>query len=232
MNRDDFLARIDGMVFGDNPDEGIVRDNVFLHPSMRISLAFPLDWPINNGQEQVVAKKPSADQYMVLQALEATQGRTLEQAASQQMSRAGWHRRSGGETVVNGLHALVGVYDGSVSKLGKVTTRAMHVAVGRRVFLLAGIAKQAAFAAADPEFERSIQSFRELSAREASGLRPNVVALYTARPGDSWESIAAGHGHLARASTLAIMNGHAVNEQPAAGERIKIVVEEAAESRR
>jgi predicted Zn-dependent protease len=107
-----------------------------------------------------------------------------------------------------------------------VATRAMHIAVGRRVFLLAGIAKPEAFAEADKAFEASLQSFRELTSREASALRPNVVALYTALQGDSWESIAARHGHLARAATLAIMNGHAVNDQPAPGEALKVVVVE------
>jgi predicted Zn-dependent protease len=45
------------------------------------------------------------------------------------------------------------------------------------------------------------------------------------RPGDTWQSVAARAGGAnVKASTLAIMNHHPVNEQPPTGERIKIVV--------
>jgi predicted Zn-dependent protease len=223
-NRDDYLQRLDGMIFGDDPDDGIVRDNVFLHPSMRLSVEFPLDWPINNGREQVVAKNPSADEYMVLQVIERVQGRSLEEVADQQMSKKGWKARSRSATKVNGLDAVRGVYDGSVSKLGSVTAHVLHVAIGRRVFLLAGIATRDRFAEADRQFAPALQTVRELSTREASSLRPNVVGLYTTAAGDSWQSIASKQGLIVRASTLAIMNGHAVTDQPAAGEHIKIVV--------
>jgi predicted Zn-dependent protease len=223
-NRDDYLRRLDGMIFGDNPDEGIVRDNVFVHPSMRLSLAFPLDWPINNGQEQVVAKNPSADQYMLLQEIEHPQGRSLEDAAERQMSKMGWKPRSHHATKVNGLDAVAGIYDGSVSKLGNVTADVLHVALGRKVFLVAGVAKREQFAEADKLFAPALQTFRELTAHEASALQPNVIALYTTKAGDSWQSIAAKNGYVIRSSTLAIMNGHAVNDQPAPDEKIKIVV--------
>jgi predicted Zn-dependent protease len=52
------------------------------------------------------------------------------------------------------------------------------------------------------------------------------VTFYVVRNGDSWQSIAARQGRgIVNAATLAIMNDHAVNEQPQPGERIKIVVE-------
>ena len=40
-NRDDFMRRIDGLVYGDNPADGIVRGNAFLHPDLRLALEFP-----------------------------------------------------------------------------------------------------------------------------------------------------------------------------------------------
>jgi predicted Zn-dependent protease len=61
-NRDDYLQRLDGMIFGDDPDDGIVRDNVSASVDAAL-VEFPLDWPINNGKEQVVAKNPSADEH-------------------------------------------------------------------------------------------------------------------------------------------------------------------------
>ena len=64
-----------------------------------------------------------------------------------------------------------------------------------------------------------------MTAREADAIRPNRLDFYTVRAGDTWQSIASRGKGLVRASELAIMNNREVNEQPAAGERIKIVVE-------
>jgi predicted Zn-dependent protease len=71
----------------------------------------------------------------------------------------------------------------------------------------------------------SIRTFRELSARDAANIRPNRLDFYMVRAGDTWQSIASRGGGLLRAAELAIMNHHDVSDQPAAGERIKIVVE-------
>ena len=64
-----------------------------------------------------------------------------------------------------------------------------------------------------------------MSQDEAEAVQPNLIDLYTAREGDTWQSIAqrAGKG-LVSASTLAIMNDHAIDEQPKPGTRLKIVV--------
>jgi predicted Zn-dependent protease len=72
----------------------------------------------------------------------------------------------------------------------------------------------------------SIQSFRTLSAAEASRVQPNRVDFYVVQPGDSWQSIAVRQGKtIVNAATLAIMNDREVSAQPQAGDRIKIIVE-------
>ena len=56
-------------------------------------------------------------------------------------------------------------------------------------------------------------------------MEPNRVVLYNVQKGDTWQSIAEREGRgLAKPSTLAIMNGHAVTDQPRPGQRLKIVV--------
>jgi predicted Zn-dependent protease len=230
VHRDEFLQRIDGMLFGDNPQEGIVRGSEFIHPDMRIAMAFPPDWDIVNGQEQVMAKSPAGDALMLLQIVQQPRGTRGTQAslgdvAVAGMQRAGFRMVDGSLDDINGLTAHVGTYRGSMRPLGSVVTRAAHIAQGRRVFVVAGVAQPQAYDKLAAEFTRSIDSFRELDRREAADVRPNVVDLYTVREGDSWQSIAAraGGGNV-KATTLAIMNGYAVNQQPRTGDRIKIVV--------
>jgi len=114
-----------------------------------------------------------------------------------------------------------------------VTARGAHVVLGRpsttvrtgSTFFIGGIAPPDVYGRVVSEFELSIQSFRQLSQDEANAIEPNVLDLYTAREGDTWQSIAqrAGKG-IVSATTLAIMNDHAIDEQPRPGDRLKIVV--------
>ena len=227
VNRDEHLRRIDGMVFGDNPREGIVRGRRFLHPDLRFELEFPDGWDVSNGKEQVVAKMPGQEAYVLLQLVEQPRGRTMTEIAAANMQGAGFRESSGGATTINGLDAYLGVYQGRLGDLGAVTMRAAHIRQDRTVFFVAGFAQPEPYAQLEPSLSASVRSFRSLSREEAENVKPNRLALYTSRQGDTWQSIAERQsGGLVRPTTLAIMNDHAVNDQPRAGERLKIVVAE------
>ena len=224
-DRNEYLRRIDGIVYGDSPDQGVVRGNSFLHANLRFLVDFPQGWVVNNGQTQVVAKQPSADAFIVLQMVERPLGRTIEDIALGAMQSAGFGAAGGGRTTINGLDAFVGTYQGSLQELGRVDVRAAHVVHDRNVFMIAGIAPAQGYARVEREFASSIRSFRPMTRSEAEGIRPNRIGLYTAQSGDTWQAIAERQGKgVVKATTLAIMNGHAVNDQPRPGERLKIVV--------
>src|SRR4030095_14478622 len=67
VNHDPYLERIQGLVFGDNPKDGIVRGNEFLHPLLRIGVKFPDGWELTNTAEAVMAQEPGTEHFMVLQ---------------------------------------------------------------------------------------------------------------------------------------------------------------------
>lgn len=233
-NRDAYLERINGLVVGDNPKDGIVRANAFLHPMLRIALEFPEGWEVMNSPEQVVAREPGTSHYMVLQEVErpvrqasaGQGGQALGDIATAAMIKSGYKVVDGQMERVNGLDAYVGTYRGDVKGTGKVLMRAAHISLGRQVFVVAGLAPEAEFSLVDRELTPAVRSFRELSRDEASRIRPNRLDFYVVRQGDSWQSIAARQGKgMESAATLAIMNDREVSVQPQAGDRVKIVVE-------
>ena len=223
-DRDEYLRRIDGIMFGDNPEQGIVRGNAFLHPSLRFRLDYPQSWLIQNTAQQVLAKAPDADVFIVLQLIQKPQGRNVQEVALSSMQGSGFQAVSGDRTTINGLDSFVGVYQGQMEGLGPVATRAAHIAHNNQIYLIAGIVPTQAFQQVDPAFVQTIRSFRPLSAAEAENIHPNRVDLYTVRAGDTWQSIAARSGGAVDAQTLAVMNNLQAGAQPQPGSRIKIVV--------
>ncbi|HEX6162802.1 MAG TPA: M48 family metalloprotease [Vicinamibacterales bacterium] len=226
VNRDEYLERIRGLVFGDNPKDGIVRGNEFLHPLLRIGVKFPEGWELTNTPDAVMAQEPGTQHFMVLQEVEQVRGRSIDDIALASMRQAGYTVIEATTRHINGNTAHVGVYSGTAKDVGKVMMRAAHIQVGRQLYVVAGFSPEPEFAVVDREIQSSVGTFRQLTQQEASNIRPNKIDFYVVRRGDSWQSIAVrqGKGYV-NAATLAIMNDREVNVQPQAGDRIKIVVE-------
>jgi predicted Zn-dependent protease len=219
-----YQRAVDGIIFGDSPSDGIVRGNQFLHPDLRLALAFPPGWEIQNSATQVLAKAPDRDNFMLLTLVPNASG-SLQQIAQGTMTNAGFRQLQGEPVSLNGLDAYVGTYQGAMQGLGNVVTVAAHIVHNRNVYMFAGLAPPNQFQGAQQQFVASIRSFRELSQSEAASIRPNRIDIYTVRGGDTWQALAARTGNLVKPSTLAIMNNYEPDQPPRAGDQIRIVVE-------
>jgi predicted Zn-dependent protease len=226
VNRQAYLDRLDGLMYGDNPEQGIVRGRDFLHPVLRFALRFPDGWEVINSATQVAARQPGEEVYMVLQLVTDPETRNLERLAVDNMREEGFRLDAGGETTIGGLDAFVGSFTGADGDNGQPRARIAYIDHGRSVYALGGLAEAGVYDQVEPGFSEAIRSFRPLTATEAEEIRPNRLRFYTVGAGDTWQSIAqdASQG-IVPSNTLAIMNGFPVNEQPRPGDRIKIVVE-------
>ena len=154
-NRDVFLDRIGGLVFGDNREDGIVRGHLFLHPALRFGLSFPEGWDVINSPEAVMAREPGTEHFMVLQEVDQSSlarqpsggqgGRSVGEVAVAVMRAAGYSVVDGRIEQINGQDAHIGLYRGTAKGTGKVLMRAAHIALGRRMYVVAGFAPEAEF---------------------------------------------------------------------------------------
>jgi predicted Zn-dependent protease len=224
-NRESLEQRLDGVIYGDNPEQGITRGSTFLHPPLRFRIDFPPKWAIANSSQQVVAQEPDADVFMLLQGVAKPQGQTVRDVALTHMQAAGFRNVSGEQTMINGLEAFVGLYEGQIEGLGMVASRAAHIAHRGAYYLVAGLVAPTAFDRVDGSFTGAIRSFRQLSDAEAAAIRPARIDFYTVRANDTWESLAERSGGAIRGSTLAVMNRSEPDAAPRAGARIRIVVQ-------
>jgi predicted Zn-dependent protease len=223
-NPDAMLRAVDGLIYGDNPDQGIVRGGAFIHPGLHFRVDFPATWDIQNSPDEVVVRKaPNLNIYMLLEGVPNVRGGNIEDIAQRTMQNAGFRIESGAQTSINGLDAYMGTYRGSLQSIGNVLMRAAHIIHNGNVYMIAGFAPLNQFPDSDEDFLRSIRSFRRMTAAEAEAVHPNRVDIYTVRQGDTWQSIADKSGGVIKPSTLAIMNGTEAASQPTVGKRIKIV---------
>ena len=223
VDRAGYLDRIEGLVYGDNPEQGVVRGREFLHPALRFALEFPAGWEVHNGAELVVAREPGQDRYMLLQTAQDN-GDSLQRIAERDMAAAGFAAVQGTTTGINGLDAYVGTYTADVDGAGPMIARVACIRSGSAVYLFGAFADTDGYRLIERDVHDSIHSFRALSRAEADRILPNRVAVYRVRNGDTWQRIAQRVGaEIVPAATLAIMNGYPVNEQPLPGDAVKVV---------
>ncbi len=70
VNRDAYLDRIDGIVYGPNPRDGYFEDTRFLHPELAFEVTFPSGWTTVNQRTIVAATAPGEDAGIVLGVVE------------------------------------------------------------------------------------------------------------------------------------------------------------------
>jgi len=86
VNRQDYVRRLDGMMFGENPREGFFQDASFRHPDMAFRMDFPQGWKSSNEKRSVGAISPNEDAIVVLQLAPAP---NAQQAAQKFFSQQG-----------------------------------------------------------------------------------------------------------------------------------------------
>ena len=222
--REEYLSKIDGLTFGGDPKEGVVVKNVFRHPDLRIELAFPQGWTINNGKDILIAKHPEKEYFtqMTLSVL----GKKLSAAecAKKVEDSYGLSKLSGAPQTINGLSAYVGTYAGRKREMGEIKARIGSILVEDKVYTVTGISPSSSFEEAMPFFASTINSFKKISLKEAKGIKPHKIRIYTVKEGDTWKSITHKHGlQPDETKTLALINALNPENLPKPGTRIKVI---------
>lgn len=209
--RSEFLKQTEGMVFNDSVEEGIVRDNRFMHKDLGISLTFPPGWSIKNSTTQLVALSPQVDAAIQLKIDDKPTGNVTE-----------YTRRVLGndariETLeIERLHAAIG-------DTGKVVLGIVYF--DRKAFHIVGNAKTTATLEAQRSaMKETIRSFHVLSDDEKKSIKPLTIRLVTAQKGESYAKLAQRSplGKNAE-SYLRLINAQYPTGEPVVGQTLKII---------
>ena len=208
--RDEFLKRSDGLVFGDNTHEGVVRDGVFYHRDLGIAMRLPAGWRAVNRPDRLVAIAPKGASRLELRnpgKATGTPSEFLRRAESTTEATA---------LDINGLPAAM------ARTSGRVVATIFHA---DRAYLVVGTTPQFASVETDATpLEESIKSFRAITDAERDAAKALTIRLVTADAGTRMADLAA-RSPLGRNAEgyLRLMNGLYPKGEPVAGQTLKIV---------
>lgn len=223
--REIYLRKIDGMIYGDSPDEGIVRGREFAHPLLRIAFRAPPGFRLRNTPEALFGTHRSG-------ALMRFDGATLEFPwhSTWRYLQDEWASDTTLDSVdiitVRGLEAAVGTTrintDRGLRDVRLVAIRDAPDHVYRFLFLTPPERTRALGA----PFRRSVDSFRRLDEREAAAFRPLRLRVVAVEPGQSVATLA---DRMAfddfRVERFRVLNGLAPGARLRPGQLVKIVTD-------
>ena len=223
VEREPYLRQIDGMLYGDDPEEGFIRDRTFIHPTLRFRFVAPPGFTLINSSDRVEGRRGD-EMAMVFDGVRETSGMPM----SQYLQRWAQNARLSGlqDITVNGMNAATAAAavqtQQGVANYRLIAIRADSSHVYRFVFL----GSAGTLAANDEELRRTTYSFERLSEAEASSYRPLRLQVVQVQPGDTIDSLAARmpQGPEQRAR-FQVLNGIDNNAQLQSGMLVKLVVE-------
>lgn len=213
-----YLARIDGMVFGDSEKQGIRSGRNFYHAEMQFALQFPQDWHIQNNPSSIQAIAPGGSAYIEIGASDLNRKQTPAEFIRDRLNVD--NLREGRSFNSNGLEGYTGITEqqGRLIRLSVIYLR-------DKAFILIGGAKEnREFGQFDPAFLATADSLHVLREEERELARAKRIEVVRATASDSYAQWAQ-NSRISNSpmQQLQLLNGDYPNQQLQAGRLVKRV---------
>lgn len=231
VNRDSYLRMIDGIVFGEDPKQGFVENNMFYHPVLKFQFPVPKDWQYENSpiQFQMAPKDGKAMMMLTL-----GEGKTLDEVTQNIVKQYSFKVISNNTQNINGAKAAVLVSEiQQTNEQGQATTQdpKTTVQVGTWIipynnlyYVFHGMSHVPNYGNYSPMFGNVAQSFKTLTDRDKLTREPERVRIKTVNRNSTFKQAMKDLGMPDnRLKELGILNSMKEEDQLTKGMLIKVI---------
>jgi predicted Zn-dependent protease len=219
-NRDDYVRRLEGMVYGDDPRQGFFDGQAFYHPELKFQVVFPAGWRTTNGFSAVTGLTEKQDGLVQLGLAGpepvATQLRTF-------LSQEGITGSAPYGAAVHGLPTAAAEFTAQLEQ-GTVAGYVAFVAYGGRTYRLMGISTADQASAYGPAIRAWIASFQPLIDPARLDVRPNTIHVVRLSRAMTVAAFNTRYPSVVPVEEVALINGVPTGGSLAAGRLAKQVV--------
>ena len=220
VGRNSYLKMIDGMVYGEDPKQGFVENNMFYHPELKFQFPVPQTWQYQNTP-QAVQMAPRDGGALVTFTL--AQGNSAEAAAQQMVEQYKMQVVESKRTSVNGMEAVAVMADVQQEQ-GTIRTLTYFIEYGSNIYSIMGIAPNTTFNNYASIFSNVATNFNKLTDSEKINRKPERIRIKTLSRNMTLSQALQSFGMPNdRLEELAILNGMLLTDQLSSGVMIKTV---------
>lgn len=218
-DRDGYLAAIDGVAFGDNSSDGMVRGREYVHGRLRIGFTAPEGFRLDNSSRAVLGSSGDESRRLLFDLVEGADGQALTDVL-----QATWtddmRAESLATTSVNGLEAATAATRGRDWNFRLAAVR-HEGRVYRLIF-----AFRPRDAGAERLFQQTLASIRPITQADVARLQPPRLRIVRAAPGDDAAAMARRMtGAGGSVEIFRVLNGLESGDRIEPGRPYKIIVD-------
>jgi predicted Zn-dependent protease len=223
--RDIYLGKIDGILYGDDPKQGLIRGSIFWHPELRFAFEVPKGFNLFNSDRAVLGIGPNGARIQFDRAPKPSDG-PMTFYLTEVWARGA--RLSGLEAItINGLDAATATTRVSSRSGGAMDARLVAIRVDlQTIYRFLFVTGPAQTANLSVDLRRTTYSFRVLSEAEARSVKPQRLSVVSVGATDTIERIA---GRMAfpdrQVDRFRVLNGLEPGETVRPGQPVKLVTE-------
>lgn len=223
----DYYEMLQGLSYGDQSADGVIRDGVYYHGNLRLRIEFPKDWDVGSSPTEVYGRDHAQAGGTDAKVSVRRQSPPDEEQTPQEYLTETLRRDDLGE----GQEIQVGPYPGYIADIelpGGGPLQSRKIAVVYKdggVFLFEGeLGANGSVETFGKQFEDTVMSFRAMTAADLRLINNQQLHIQVAVPGQTYEEIARASGTKNYGpQTLRVINGHYPNGEPRAGDYVKVI---------
>jgi predicted Zn-dependent protease len=220
VNRREYVRRLDGLVFGENPREGYFEGEVFRHPDLAFRLTMPIGWKRSNEKQSVSAMSAEQDAIVVLR---VSSEPTPQAAARKFFAQDGIVAGESWRESIGGMPAVSMTFR-AASESTVVEGLAAWVSYKNRVFQVMGYASDVAWPRRSRTIADALASFDKETDPAVLRVEPRRLKLVELSKPATMEQLLRDYPSTVPTSTIGLINNLQPSGSLQAGESFKRVV--------
>ena len=217
---EEFLQRIHGVVYGENPRAGYFQGAVFIHPDLKFLLQFPDGWKMQNASDAVTGISAAQDAIIELRGAQGT----AAEAAKRFLGQQGLQPGAVSQGTIHGNRAVTAEFTAMSEQAGAVRGVVSFIEYDGATWGITAYSVAERFTFYSPSFQRSISSFDRLTDPAALAVQPLHVRIDKAPGAMSLQQFNTQLPSSIPLAELALINGMDQNAPLRPGQSIKRVV--------
>jgi predicted Zn-dependent protease len=223
INRNDYLRRVEGLIYGEDPKGGYRENNMFYHPVLKFQFPVPANWRYQNSPQRVQLAPPDGKGLFFLA---LAPGNSLQEAANAVLQQYQLQLVESRNINVNGLSAISMVADQPQQQGQVLRTLSYLIQYGGVIYHMIGVSMMNDFPAYQSSFINIMSNFRELTDVSKINKKAQRVRLKTVRANATLANALRDHGVANnRMEEFALLNGMRLTDNVTQGTLIKIIAE-------
>lgn len=220
-NAEAFLASVDGVLYGDDPAQGVVEGNEFLHPDLRLRFVVPNGYGMQNGASAVTVSGNGGQGQFSTGPYNGDMNAYVAAVFKGVAGNAAISPSSLQRTTVNGIPAYYATARANTQS-GQVDVTVFAYEFSRSSAFHFVALTQAGGAGV---FNSMFNSVRRLSAAEAAAIKPRRVDVVTVGRADTVATLARRMAYSnSQADRFQVLNRLTASSRLTPGQKVKLVV--------